>query len=88
MASGWAGEGAVHDQIRDSIEDEIKRVQSCLPKGESLHSCEQCQEKIPELRRKALPGIRLCINCQEEDELEQHVISLYNRRGSKDSQLR
>jgi len=88
MASGWASDGAVHDQIRDSIEDEIKRVQSCLPKGESLNCCEQCEEKIPDARRKALPGVRLCIKCQQEEELEQHVVSPYNRRGSKDSQLR
>lgn len=88
MAIGWANDGAVHDQIRDSIEDEIKRAQSCLPKGESLHFCEHCGETIPDIRRKALVGVRLCIACQEEEDQEQCVFSPYNRRGSKDSQLR
>jgi len=88
MAIGWAGDGAVHDQIRDSIEDEVKRVQGCLPKGKSLNFCELCDEKIPEVRRNALPGIRLCIECQQGEDVEQHARSPYNRRGSKDSQLR
>lgn len=88
MAIGWTNDGAVHDQIRDTIEDEVKRAQSRLPKGESLRFCEQCEEKIPEGRRKALIGVRLCIPCQQEEERDQHAVSPYNRRGSKDSQLR
>lgn len=66
MASGWAGDNAVNDQIASSIEDEIARARSRLPKGESLAECEECGESIPEPRRKALPGVRLCIVCQEE----------------------
>ena len=44
--------------------------------------------RIPEARRKALPGVRLCVACQEEADKDQRAVSLYNRRGSKDSQLR
>lgn len=88
MASGWVNDGAIQDQIRDSIEDEIKRIQSRLHKGESLHFCEYCDEEIPDARREALRGVRLCITCQEEDDQKQHTFSPYNRRGSKDSQLR
>ena len=40
MASGWAGDGAVQDQIQDSINDEVARARRNLPKGESLHFCE------------------------------------------------
>lgn len=54
MAIGWTGDGAVHDQIRDSIEDEIKRARSCLPSGESPERCEECGDPIPEARRRAL----------------------------------
>lgn len=64
MASGWAGDGAVQDQIQDSINDEVARARRNLPKGESLHFCEECGEPIPEARRKALPGVRLCVACQ------------------------
>ena len=42
----------------------------------------------PEARRRAIPGVRLCVNCQAEHDREQAKFSGYNRRGSKDSQLR
>ncbi len=88
MASGWAGDNAVQDQIQDSINDEIARARRSLPKGDSLSHCEECGEEILQARRDALPGVRLCIACQQEADKEQQTVSLYNRRGSKDSQLR
>ena len=88
MASGWAGDGAVNEQIADSIADEISRARSLLPRGESLPECEECGEPIPDARRRALPGVRLCVACQQEREREQGPASAYNRRGNKDSQLR
>lgn len=88
MASGWAGDNAVNDQITDSVNDEIARVRARLPKGESLLECEECGGPIPEPRRKALPGVRLCLACQEEADREEVRFTGYNRRGSKDSQLR
>lgn len=88
MAVGWAGDNAVNDQINDSLEDEIARVRSRLPKGESLAECEECGDAIPEARQKALPGVRLCLACQEELDQENVRFSGYNRKGSKDSQLR
>ena len=88
MASGWAGDNAVQDQIQDSINDEIARARRNLPKGESLTHCEECGEERPQARREALPGVRLCIACQQEADEEQQTVALYNRRGSKDSQLR
>ncbi len=88
MASGWAGDNAVNDQIAHSVEDEVARARSRLPTGESLTECEECGEAIPEARRKALPGVRLCIACQEEADKTQTIVTIYNRKGSKDSQLR
>ena len=45
--------------------------------------------KLAKSRRKAVPGVRLCIACQQaRDEEEGRSSSGYNRRGSKDSQLR
>lgn len=88
MAVGWAGDGAVQDQIQDSINDEVRRARANLPQGVSLQYCEECGETIPEARRRALPGVRLCITCQEEADKEQRAVALYNRKGSKDSQLR
>ncbi len=66
MAGGWSRDGAVQDQIDASIEDAITLARSRLPSGESLTHCEACGILIPALRRKAVPGIRLCISCQIE----------------------
>ncbi|MET0934426.1 MAG: DksA/TraR family C4-type zinc finger protein [Luteibacter sp.] len=88
MATGWAGDTAVQDQIDATIEDAVKRARSQLPKGPSLEQCEECDARIPEARRKAVPGVRLCVACQEAADREEAAFSGYNRRGSKDSQLR
>jgi phage/conjugal plasmid C-4 type zinc finger TraR family protein len=88
MATGWAGDGAVQDQIDATIKDAIKRVRSQLPQGPGLMRCEECDAEIPEARRKAIPGVRLCVTCQEARDQEQAGFAGYNRRGSKDSQLR
>lgn len=88
MATGWAGDGAVQQQIDDSIADAIKRAQAQLPSGPGLSHCEECGESIPDPRRQAVPGVRLCVACQEERDQSQGAAALYNRRGSKDSQLR
>lgn len=88
MATGWAGDGAVQDQIDATIEDAIKRARSQLPQGPGLTHCEECDASIPEARRKAVPGVRLCVTCQEAHDQEHNAFTGYNRRGSKDSQLR
>ncbi len=88
MATGWAGDNAVQEQIDATVEDAIKRARSRLPQGPSLSHCEECDAPIPEARRKALPGVRLCVPCQEAADREEQASAGYNRRGSKDSQLR
>ena len=88
MAGGWARDGAVQDQIDASVEDAVRRARSRLPQGESLLECEECGAGIPEGRRKALPGVRLCVECQSERDRRHATHAGYNRRGSKDSQLR
>lgn len=88
MAGGWSKDGAVQDQIDASIQDAVDRARKQLPGGESLKVCEECETSIPEARREAIPGVRLCSVCQTEIDEEQKAEGLYNRRGSKDSQLR
>ncbi|EOI3469710.1 DksA/TraR family C4-type zinc finger protein [Cronobacter turicensis] len=88
MASGWANDGAVQDQIDSTVEDAVARARRDLPTGESLAFCEMCDEPIPEARRKAIPGVHLCVNCQQKQDEDRQRYALYNRRGSKDSQLR
>lgn len=88
MAGGWSRDGAVQDQIDASVDDAIQQARSKLPKGEGLTHCEECDKPIPQARREAVPGVRLCVKCQEVIDQEGKAASLFNRRGSKDSQLR
>ena len=88
MAGGFAKDGAVQDQIDASLEDEVNRARQQIPQGESAVNCDECGSAIPEARREAIPGVRLCVSCQETVDQEQKAVAGYNRRGSKDSQLR
>jgi phage/conjugal plasmid C-4 type zinc finger TraR family protein len=88
MATGWAGDGAVQDQIDATVKDGIQRAKSRLPQGPAQTHCATCGAPIPEARRNAIPGVRLCVPCQEKEDRETDAFSGYNRRGSKDSQLR
>jgi phage/conjugal plasmid C-4 type zinc finger TraR family protein len=88
MATGWAGDGAVQDQIDATVKDAISRVQSQMPQGPSLTHCVECEVEIPEARRNAIHGVRLCVSCQSSHDRDNAQFSGYNRRGSKDSQLR
>jgi phage/conjugal plasmid C-4 type zinc finger TraR family protein len=88
MATGWAGDGAVQDQIDATVKDGIRRARSRLAQGASLSHCEHCGVTIPDARRQAMPGVRRCVACQDAEDRDDKAFSGYNRRGSKDSQLR
>ncbi|QDH69586.1 DksA/TraR family C4-type zinc finger protein [Marilutibacter alkalisoli] len=88
MAGGWTSDTSVQDQIDATVEDAIKRARSQLARGPGLSHCEECDAPIPEARRKAVPGVRLCVACQEAEDEAGRAASGFNRRGSKDSQLR
>ena len=88
MATGWAKEGAVQDQIDATVKDAVSRAKSRLPHGPGLTHCAECGTEIPQLRRDAIPGVRLCLSCQDTQDRDVARFSGYNRRGSKDSQLR
>jgi phage/conjugal plasmid C-4 type zinc finger TraR family protein len=87
MASGWAPDGAVQNQIDDTVADAVTIARARMPVGESETHCTECGEEIPEGRRRAVPGVRTCVECQSARDARQ-VTSGINRRGSKDSQLR
>lgn len=88
MATGWAGDGAVQDQIDATVSDAVERARQQLRQGPGLSHCEECEAPIPEARRQAVPGVRLCVACQQARDQDLRAAGLYNRRGSKDSQLR
>lgn len=61
MAGGWTRDGAVQDQIDDTVKDAVAAARQRLPKGESATHCDACGEPIPAGRRKAVPGVRTCV---------------------------
>lgn len=87
MASGWAPDGAVQDQIDDTVSDGVMRARARMPAGEGETHCMECGDEIPEARRRVLPGTRTCVNCQSARDRRSVNIG-FNHKGSKDSQLK
>ena len=90
MATGWAHEGAVLEQIEDTITDGVLTARPLADRqagGEGAEQCVECGEDIPEARRRALPGVCTCVSCQSGRDSRIVLVGI-NRRGSKDSQLR
>ena len=87
MATGWAHDGAVTEQIEDTIADGVLNARARLLLGEGTDHCVECGEEIPQARRRALPGAHTCVECQSGRD-RRVVHTGINRRGSKDSQLR
>ena len=87
MAGGWTRDGAIQDQIDDTVTDAVLAARARMPAGEGTTHCIECGEEIPEARRLALPGARTCVPCQSGRDARV-VVGGINRKGSKDSQLR
>ncbi len=89
MAGGWSRDGAVGEQIEASIAEELERMRARrAPVGDSLTHCAECDEPIPDARRRAIPGVKLCTDCQADRDGRTAARGGINRRGSKDSQLK
>ncbi len=71
MANGWTLDGAVQDLIDDTIREGVLRARAQLPSGEGESHCLECGEDIPEGRRRAVPGVRTCVDCQSEIDARQ-----------------
>ena len=88
MAVGWSRDGDVQEQIDATVKSAVEAARSRLYDGESATHCEECGSVIPEGRREAMEGVRFCVGCQSELEKGAKALSLFNRSGSKDSQLK
>ncbi|MGK7871200.1 DksA/TraR family C4-type zinc finger protein [Falsiroseomonas sp. E2-1-a20] len=87
MASGWAPDGAVQDQIDDTVMDGVLRARAGMPTGAGETHCVECGDEIPEARRFAISGVRTCVACQSARDRRPVAFGI-NRRGSKDSQMK
>lgn len=89
MAGGWAPEGAVQAQIDDTVNDAVSQARERMRTGgQSLTHCIDCEAPIPERRRQLISGVRRCVACQAAEDAARGTGPGFNRRGSKDSQLR
>jgi len=87
MAGGWTRDGAVLDQIHDTVVDGVLNARARMPTGPGREFCLECGDAIPEARRRAMAGAVTCVSCQSGRD-GRIVTGGINRRGSKDSQLR
>ncbi|HIC7644609.1 TraR/DksA family transcriptional regulator [Pseudomonas lundensis] len=64
------------DQANERAEMYLKAQLDAATKRTVLpaaHECDECGEPIPEARRRTVPGVRLCIDCKELEELKQRT---------------
>ncbi|MDD9180108.1 MULTISPECIES: DksA/TraR family C4-type zinc finger protein [Aliivibrio] len=89
MANGFTRDGGVQEQIDATVIDAINRARSHLHhEYNDTNYCLECGELIPEARRNIILGVELCVECQAKEDAREKAFSAYNRRASKDSQLR
>ncbi len=50
-------------QIEQTLQHGLQDIRRY--RGESATHCEECAAEIPQARRVAVPGCRLCVECQE-----------------------
>lgn len=57
----------IADRASKITDDEIERLVNSRVRyvGESAEFCHECEEMIPQARREAIPGVTLCVPCQE-----------------------
>lgn len=51
---------AIHNNM-----NAIAAIRNKIGTGPGLTHCAECGEKIPRARRQAVPGVQLCVDCQE-----------------------
>lgn len=61
------------DLVQQRVQEELARnlaQATNRPAGACEFFCQSCGEEIPEKRRRALPGVELCVTCKEISELK------------------
>lgn len=71
-AAGDAAQEIALDTVNNGIN--AAREQMKLSYGQvSLSHCMECGDEIPEGRRKAIPGVRYCVHCQDDHMVTRNV---------------
>lgn len=48
--------------------------------ADSAVDCDLCDEPLPELRRQTIPGVRLCVECQDAIERQGFFVKWNNNK--------
>lgn len=86
MAVGFGSVDNHQETIQATVDNAVDFARSQIKRGQARTHCLACGQTIPKARRLAVPGCTHCIRCQSGN--DRMVAAGYNRRGSKDSQLR
>ncbi|WP_034918783.1 TraR/DksA family transcriptional regulator [Erwinia sp. 9145] len=65
--------GDIVDRAQQQEQDDRERLLHAILHRQvtpSRLTCEECEVALPEARRIAVPGVRLCVNCQAIAELK------------------
>lgn len=60
----------VQQRVDEELARNIKQARPQPQRAASAFFCEECDTAIPEARRAVVPGVTLCITCQEIAELK------------------
>lgn len=72
MKADWVDEAQEVTQLM--VDSQVARIRSSfLSQAISSTECECCGHEIPEARRKVMPGVRLCVECQTIAEFRRRV---------------
>ncbi|EAA9319095.1 TraR/DksA C4-type zinc finger protein [Salmonella enterica] len=72
MNADWIDEA--QEETQRMVDSQVERIRSSLIlPAISSAECEYCGNEIPEARRRAVPGVRLCVDCQTVAEFRQRV---------------
>lgn len=70
------------EQRTAALAEQALRAAQVRGTGESAICCDGCGATIPEARRLALPGVRLCVDCQRDAEWDAARRAANGMRGA------
>lgn len=65
---GWGAQDDFQAQIEQTIADRLASARIKL-RGAGQKDCDECEQPIPEARRKAVPSAIRCVKCESLFEL-------------------
>lgn len=72
MKADWIDEA--QELTQSMVDRQVERIRASFTSPAlSSTECEGCGNTIPEARRRIIPGVRLCVDCQTIDEFNLRI---------------